>query len=590
MKKSLSFSLFFTYLLVSTDISHARSGGPPDGYAGNPPNNRTCVSCHSSFGLNSGQGSLELSDLPEAYEPDGEYEFSVTLADPNATRWGFELTAIDSENDRAGNFAVIDRNNTQLSRPGGDRPEYMKQTSAGTRRGQQQSATWDVQWTAPAEDIGEVRFYFTGNAANNNGGTNGDRIYSSSYSMEPAVAEAELLVEMEGGWNMISINVMVGDDFYADEDDEGPDVVLMTDQLRIDDDTHNLILMKDGSGRFYSPDFGFTNIPHWDVASGYQIKLREDADAVWSGEPIPADEEISMDNGWNLIAYYPTYELSAESGDFYVLSPIIDQVITAKDGDGNFMIPGFDFSNMPPWRQSQGYLVKLDGEADFSYPEEEDDRVQSVVESNHQSPGLSPIQTNQNMSILVENIPDHLNSSDVSVIAYNHQGIIVGSGAISAGRSGLAVWGDDPTTEVVDGLQEIEGFELYYHNLSDGADIKLEILNVLNGVGLIYTKDSFLAIEADEHSFNLFNYALSEPYPNPFNSTTMISYSLSHASLVSLQIYDIQGKQVSNLFEGYKQAGTHSLNFTANDLSSGFYFVRLEIMGKVSSRRILLIK
>lgn len=590
MKFLFSLILIITSILTIPAVSSARSGSPPNGYAGNPPNNRTCISCHGGFGLNSGQGSLDLSDLPETYEPEGEYEFSLTLADPNAARWGFEFTAINSENDRAGTFTVIDRNNTQLSRPGGDNPEYMKQTRAGTRQGQRQASTWDLQWTAPAEDVGEVRFFFTGNAANNNGRTSGDRIYASSFGFEAAAGETELTVEMENGWNMISINVNVGGDFYIDDEDEGPDVVLMTEQLRIDDDTHNLILMKDGEGRFYNPEFGFTNIMYWDVASGYQIKLREDADAVWSGELVPADEVIPMLDGWNLIAYYPTYELSAASEDFYVLSPIIDQVITAKDGDGNFMIPEFDFSNMPPWRQSQGYLIKLDGDAEFSYPDEAEEQAQSPSQLVNLSPNISPVNTGENMSVLVENIPENIYSTDRQVIAYNLNGDVVGAGVISAGRSGLAVWGDDPTTEQVDGLVENEKFELSYRNIANGIEVKLEYFTFLSGDGLAYKKDSFLAIKARDNADVEIEYSLGEVYPNPFNSSARISYTLSRSGTISIQVFDINGHLVSSLFKGYKQTGVYNAYLTGTNMSSGIYFVRMKTSNKMLTRKLFFMK
>lgn len=79
-------------------------------------------------------------------------------------------------------------------------------------------------------------------------------------------------------------------------------------------------------------------------------------------------------------------------------------------------------------------------------------------------------------------------------------------------------------------------------------------------------------------------------YPNPFNSTTTINYGLPHPCLVSLQIFNLSGQQVNTLFEGYKQAGFHFTNLTANNLPSGLYFVQLKVSDQVFTREVTLIR
>jgi hypothetical protein len=89
----------------------------------------------------------------------------------------------------------------------------------------------------------------------------------------------------------------------------------------------------------------------------------------WVGERIPVNTDVPLTEGWNLIAYYPTCQPDMSSPDYYALSPIIDHVEVAKDGDGNFMIPEFDFSNLPPWSAGQGYQVKVDADVILNYPD-----------------------------------------------------------------------------------------------------------------------------------------------------------------------------------------------------------------------------
>jgi len=64
-------------------------------------------------------------------------------------------------------------------------------------------------------------------------------------------------------------------------------------------------------------------------------------------------------------------------------------------------------------------------------------------------------------------------------------------------------------------------------------------------------------------------------FPNPFNPTTTIYYVLPFDSKISLKVYDLSGREVSELVNGYKEAGTHSVIFNGENLSSGVYFYRI---------------
>ncbi|MBT7619205.1 MAG: T9SS type A sorting domain-containing protein, partial [Calditrichaeota bacterium] len=85
-------------------------------------------------------------------------------------------------------------------------------------------------------------------------------------------------------------------------------------------------------------------------------------------------------------------------------------------------------------------------------------------------------------------------------------------------------------------------------------------------------------------------FQLSSPYPNPFNSTTTISYSLPQTSNITLQVYDISGRLLSQLLNGRQQAGIHSSTVKADRWASGLYFVRLEASGWVFTQKIMLVK
>ncbi|MBM3242616.1 T9SS type A sorting domain-containing protein [Candidatus Poribacteria bacterium] len=184
-KTAMAASLTIVLVFAVQGIVLAFAGGPPDGYTG-APGESTCVDCHSSFPVNSGPGILSLSGVPSVYTPGSEYQITVNLSQTGQKRWGFELTVLDAGNNKAGTITVTDSTHTQKSAPG---REYIKHKSVGTYAGTPDASPgWTFNWTAPGTDIGPVRFYAAGNAANNNSATSGDFIYT--------IADESLAVEL----------------------------------------------------------------------------------------------------------------------------------------------------------------------------------------------------------------------------------------------------------------------------------------------------------------------------------------------------------------------------------------------------------
>ncbi len=90
-------------------------------------------------------------------------------------------------------------------------------------------------------------------------------------------------------------------------------------------------------------------------------------------------------------------------------------------------------------------------------------------------------------------------------------------------------------------------------------------------------------------------FALHPAFPNPFNAEIQIRYDLPAAQKLSLQVYDIQGRQVAMLFDGYQQAGSYQLSWNAQSsdglpLSSGVYILRIQSAANLQSQKIVLIK
>jgi len=79
-------------------------------------------------------------------------------------------------------------------------------------------------------------------------------------------------------------------------------------------------------------------------------------------------------------------------------------------------------------------------------------------------------------------------------------------------------------------------------------------------------------------------------HPNPFNPTTAISFTLPHAGEVKLSVYDVTGRKVTELVNGFRSVGTHTVVFDGTKCASGVYIYHLESTGMNKSGRMLLLR
>ena len=79
-------------------------------------------------------------------------------------------------------------------------------------------------------------------------------------------------------------------------------------------------------------------------------------------------------------------------------------------------------------------------------------------------------------------------------------------------------------------------------------------------------------------------------YPNPFNPSTKISYTISKPAHTTLRVYDVLGNEIATLVNGDKHAGKYEVEFNASNLSSGVYFYKLQSGEMVQTRKMVVLK
>jgi hypothetical protein len=146
--------------------------------------------CHNTFTLNSGAGSITLGSsnmVDWQYEPGVTYNMTVTVSLSTSNLFGIGLECLTAAGANAGNLVITVPEDTRTLNAvvsGNSRRNIVHQLNGGVAAG---SKTFSFDWVAPSTNIGNVTFYYAGNAANGNGTNSGDRIYTGSQEVTPLI-------------------------------------------------------------------------------------------------------------------------------------------------------------------------------------------------------------------------------------------------------------------------------------------------------------------------------------------------------------------------------------------------------------------
>ena len=111
-----------------------------------------------------------------------------------------------------------------------------------------------------------------------------------------------------------------------------------------------------------------------------------------------------------------------------------------------------------------------------------------------------------------------------------------------------------------------------------------------SGIALMVIADSTLDVAPETPTALPERFALYPNYPNPFNPRTTLAYELPKSSHISLRVFDLLGREVALLKNGFVEAGTHRVTFDGSRFASGIYFARLEAGEFSQTRKLALLK
>jgi len=151
--------------------------------------------------------------------------------------------------------------------------------------------------------------------------------------------------------------------------------------------------------------------------------------------------------------------------------------------------------------------------------------------------------------------------------------------------SGEKVWFENASGTVIDSVDLIAVTDTAasYGRLPDGSANWQLLVPRTRGF-------SNVIVNVEDDFNTIWEYRLNQNYPNPFNPSTTISFTIPTASIVSLKVFNVLGKEVATIINENKSAGNYSFNFNATGLSSGVYFYQLTTDNFTSTKKFTLMK
>lgn len=253
-------------------------------------------------------------------------------------------------------------------------------------------------------------------------------------------------------------------------------------------------------------------------------------------------------------------------------------VLLLGDGNGNFTFSSRSGLNGAPWAVAVGD-INGDGNADVAACLSSANKI-GVIFGNGNG-GLGTV-SNYNSSAfpLAIDIGDVDGDNDLDLISSNYSG----ANFTVYANNGSGLFTNNPI--VLPAVNS--GSCITVHDRDNDGDLDLSGIDEIDDLLFIFNNG---AVGINQISSEIpDSYFLDQNFPNPFNPSTVIRYSLTENRHARLKIFDLNGREVANLVNEIQNPGTYEVEWNAEGFPSGVYFYRLEAGDFKQSKRMLLLK
>ena len=317
-----------------------------------------------------------------------------------------------------------------------------------------------------------------------------------------------------------------------------------------------------------------------DSVKGYKLQTTSDVEIPTSGRTLHENTRVYLDAGNNWVGYFIEESMTLQDA----FAEIWDHITAIYSEDWAWANPGIP-SNRCALVYGKMYNVRVDEACDFVYGE-----GSSVdPEEREMTEGFYYVETPDYSPINIESLDD----PTVLEVGVFLDGECIGATQVEEFPLQILAF----PLETPRGSGDIT-FEFYCGGRSYKPAKEYKVLNKETG----HYDNSKIELRPYEFTTICFGnpvtpakFTLTGNYPNPFNPSTTISYSIPSDGDVELIVYNIRGQKVKTLVEGSQPAGSYNVTWNGKDendrsVSSGLYLYKLRSSGKIVVKKMLLLK
>lgn len=342
-----------------------------------------------------------------------------------------------------------------------------------------------------------------------------------------------------------------------------------------------VVIVKNGAGSIYWPQYCLNMIGNIAVGQGYQVKVANSGQGASfgvTGLKLNPNTQFTIAAGWSFIAY-----LKDQPASVVTMLAAIAPVYTSsgctqivKNGAGQIFWPLYNLitftnGNMYP---GQGYQIKNSCAAlTFSYPGTKADEF-SFSEPVAPKHFIDIENTGNNMTLGIPEeawITKPAYGDEIGV--FNAEMQLVGSAVYEGNFTAVTIWGKEIINPDEKGSNGAP-FSIVLYSALDSREIALTVDAWREGAA-IYTENGISVVEKFATAgFNEAEWFVGQNNPNPFNSSTYIPVFAPVESFVEITLFNTLGEMVQVIHHGNLSAGNHEIKVDAERLPAGNYYYK----------------
>ena len=385
---------------------------------------------------------------------------------------------------------------------------------------------------------------------------------------------------LSGGWNWFSLNLLNSDMTINN--------ILSSLNLSVAESDY--IKSQTAFSEYFNGYGWYGGLPVLDNLNTYKINLTNSGNITYQGIPVSLSETpIELSGGWNWISYLPQESLSINTA-FQNINNFSDGDYIKSQNSFAEYFDGYGFYgsliNLDP---REGYLMNIANETTLIYPET------TEIATNQNSYVLNKIESGNYFDINYKNF--EYNGSIIARMNSNSNIDLSENDEIGVFNSGECRGRAKPVFSPIDNElifylmfysnQENEELNFIFYDSKNNKEVDLSNkISFFPDMHVGKISNPYIMMEEE-----VYNYSLSGAYPNPFNPSTTINYSLAdNVDKMQINIFDIRGRLIKNIYNGANIKGEHSIMWNASEYASGVYFVNMLVNNHVYNEKIMLVK